>query len=75
MEKNMAQADRYSLTELKAHWDKYWNTSGYRCLIRGVWHYDFSGKPFASPIDATKSEVILLRKHITFPEYLEKYGK
>ena len=64
----------YSLTELRIYWNKYWNLSGLRYLVKGTWKYDFTGKP-KSHIDATRAEVALLRNHMTFPTFLEKYGK
>lgn len=65
---------QYSLTEIRIYWNKYWTLSGLRYLVKGKWEYDFSGKPKAH-IDATRAEVTLLRNYITFPEFLEKYGK
>ena len=65
---------RYNLPELKVYWDRYWKTSGIRYLVGGVWNYDFTSKP-KGLIDATRAEVALLRNHMTFPEFLEKYGK
>ena len=64
----------YTLKELKIYWNHYWHKSGFRYLTKGKWKYDFSGKPITN-IDATRAEVTLLRNHITFPEFLEKYGK
>jgi len=74
METNMAgHASYYTLEDIKKFWNVYWKTSGHRYLIRGKWHYDFSGKVLTR-IEATRAEVALLRNHITFPEFLEKYG-
>ena len=64
----------YSLTELRIYWNKYWTLSGLRYLVKGKWEYDFSGKS-KGLIDATRAEVALLRNHMTFPDFLEKYGK
>ena len=64
----------YSLAELKIYWNRYWTLSGLRYLVKGKWKYDFSGKS-KGLIDATRAEVALLRNHMTFPEFLEKYGK
>lgn len=75
MEADMAgHASNYSLVELRIYWNNYWNKSGIRSLVRGKWHYDFSGK-HTGLIDATRAEIALLRNHMTFPEFLEKYGK
>ena len=65
---------QYSLTEIRIYWNKYWNISGLRYLVKGKWEYDFSGK-HTGHIDATRAEVTLMRNHITFPVFLEKYGK
>ena len=67
-------AASYTLDEIKIYWNRYWNKSGFRYLINGKWDYDFSGKKIGL-IDATRAEVTLLRNHITFPVFLEKYGK
>ena len=67
-------AQTYSLAEIKIYWDKYWNRSGIRYLTKGKWQYDFSGKQ-KGLIDATRAEVTLLHNRMTFPKFLEKYGK
>lgn len=67
-------APNYSLIELRIYWDKYWTISGHRYLIKGKWNYDFSGK-VKRHIDATRAEVALLRNHMTFPDFVETYGK
>ena len=64
----------YTLDEIKIYWNQYWNTTGHRYLRDGKWEYDFTGKRIGL-IDATRAEVTLLRNHITFPVFLEKYGK
>lgn len=64
----------YRLEDIKKYWNVYWKTSGHRYLIKGKWQYDFTGKPLGL-INATKAEVTLLRNQMTFPEFLEKYGK
>ena len=70
----MAPGTSYTLKELKIYWGKYWGKSGIRYLVKGTWKYDFSGKSLGH-IDATRAEVTLLRNRMTFPEFLEKYGK
>ena len=71
----MAEAKpQYNLTEIKVYWDTYWKTTGLRYLTNGKWKYDFSGKP-PKHINATKAELVRLRNFITFPKFLEKYGK
>ena len=70
----MEESRLYSLAELKIYWNQYWNKSGLRYLIKGKWEYDFSGKSKGF-IDATRAEVALLRNHMTFPTFWEKYGK
>jgi hypothetical protein len=64
----------YTLDEIKIYWNKYWTLSGLRSLVKGKWQYDFSGK-VRRHIDATAAEVTLLRNHMSFPTFLEKYGK
>ena len=64
----------YSLDEIKAYWNKYYTIGGIRYLVQGQWKYDFTSKP-KGLIDATRAEVTLLRNHMTFPTFLEKYGK
>lgn len=64
----------YTLEEIKIYWNSYWNMSGFRYLKNGKWEYDFRDKVIGL-IDATRAEVTLLRNHITFPAFLEKYGK
>ncbi len=70
----MATRITYSIKEIKIYWNKYWTISGHRYLVKGKWEYDFSGK-VKRHIDATRAEVTLLHNHMTFPEFLEKYGK
>ena len=67
-------APSYTLEQIKIYWNTYWKTSGIRYLVKGKWKYDFSGKAIGS-IDATRAEITSLRNHITFPKFLEKYGK
>ena len=62
----------YSLAELKIHWNRYYNLSGLRFLVNGKWVYDFSGER-KGLIEATRAETTMLRNHMSFPEYLEKY--
>ena len=64
----------YTISDIKAYWNRYQTISGYRYLSKGKWHYDFTGSRL-SQIDATRAEVTLLCKHISFPTFLEKYGK
>jgi len=64
----------YTLDEIKIYWNEYWKKSGIRYLVGGKWRYDYSGK-VVGLIDATKAEIVLLHNHISFPKYLEKYGK
>lgn len=64
----------YTLDEIKIYWNHYWKKSGIRYLVEGKWKYDFSGKAVGL-INATKAEVTLLRNRISFPTFLEKYGK
>lgn len=70
----MAELITYSLDEIKTYWNKYYTIEGIRYLIEGKWKYDFTSKP-RGLINATKAEVTLLRNHINFPTFLEKYGK
>ncbi len=70
----MEKSITYSLAEIQIFWNKYWTISGHRYFVKGKWKYDFSGKVQRN-IDATRAEVTLLRNHLTFPEFLEKYGK
>ena len=64
----------YTLDEIKTYWKAYRAMSGHRYLIGGKWKYDWSGK-VPTNIEATRAEVALLHNHITFPIFLEKYGK
>ena len=64
----------YTIAEIKVYYNRYWNLSDLRYLVKGKWEYDFSGKPKGA-IDATRAETTLLRNHISFPVFLEKYGK
>lgn len=79
MEEDMATSKckcrtHYSLEELKTCWDQYCYKTGFRYLVNGHWQYDFSGNPIGH-IAATRAEIALMRNHMTFPEFLEKYGK
>jgi hypothetical protein len=73
MEADMA-GHAYTLTELKVYWNKYYTLGGIRYQVKGIWKYDFSGKPIGM-IDATRAETTLLRNHMSFPTFLERYGK
>ena len=70
----MEESKLYNLAEIRIYWNRYWTLSGLRYLVKGKWEYDFSGK-HKGLIDATRAEVALLRNHMTFPTFLEKYGK
>ena len=74
MEEDMAETVTYTLEEIKIYWNRYWKISGIRYLVKGKWKYDFTGG-IKKHIDATRAEVALLRNHITFPTFLERYGK
>lgn len=74
MEEDMAEAVNYTLDEIKTYWYRYWETSGLRYMVNGRWQYDFRGKRVGL-IDATRAEIALLRNYISFPAFLEKYGK
>ena len=62
---------RYTLEELKVYWSDYDTRKCMRVLKNGKWEiHPLGNKPFGA-IDGTKAEIAFIKKHKTFPEYLE----
>uniref|UniRef100_A0A6H1ZG78 Uncharacterized protein n=1 Tax=viral metagenome TaxID=1070528 RepID=A0A6H1ZG78_9ZZZZ len=59
---------KYTIGEIREKWSEYKLALGYRVLVDGRWaivkKLDTSG--------ATRAEMIKVKDHVSFPEYLEK---
>lgn len=64
----------YSIDDIKSAWEVYDAKKVLRVLRNGTWvNLDLSSA--RSPIEGTRSEVIELKKTMSFPEFLEKEWK
>lgn len=65
-------AKTYRHDELERLWKEYQDKTQIRALVRGEWVYADGGIESLKGMEATRAEVVKLKDHKTFMEYLKE---
>jgi len=65
----------YTLKKIEILWKKYNSKKILRRLRGGEWEFmELKGKGIPQLDNATRAEIVSIKKELSFPEFIERYG-